>query len=149
MSNTNLLNEIETFLMHKVKTKDRFNFFPTITKDYLTLENAIYNLADKTVDDYSGGYWEFYEIHWNGKILRFAEVPIEGNFQLSCFGLMCDVEVDGITAGIAIMMMALCHLSYRATGLEQDRLIDAYYDFKAFLGAVDFKGANAIYKYLD
>ncbi|NMU18475.1 antirestriction protein, partial [Vibrio parahaemolyticus] len=42
-----------------VPTQERPNFYPSMTSNYLTVEQAVYHFSDQFLPDYSGGYWEF------------------------------------------------------------------------------------------
>nr|WP_012219826.1 antirestriction protein [Vibrio sp. 23023]ABX77014.1 Hypothetical protein BMSA_0028 [Vibrio sp. 23023] len=48
---------------------DRLRFFPSITKQYIFFEQAVYHFFEKMCEDYDGAYWEFVELDNGGKFL--------------------------------------------------------------------------------
>ncbi|MDC5711138.1 antirestriction protein [Vibrio europaeus] len=49
--------------------EQRLNFFPSITKQYIHFESAIYHFFRLFCGDYDGGFWEFVELDNGGKFL--------------------------------------------------------------------------------
>ena len=143
-------NQIK-YTIFLVGQKQRMKFLPKIANNFILFESYVYTLAERFIEDYKelSPCWDYHEIEWNGKTLRFMAPKIPTKLPLKCEGMMCYTDVDRFTAGIALTMMALSHLSWQVKGDEQQRLVKQYHDFRAFINDVDFYGASGIYKFLD
>lgn len=91
-----------------VSAEERFNFFPSITKQYVHFEQAVFYFADLCIENYRGGYWEFVALS-NGGLFCYPKT----NETLTLINSMNDanVTVSSEAAGICIMLMALSRYS--------------------------------------
>lgn len=87
---------------------------PTVTADLfgsyfpLQLEPFIFSMASQLSEDYSGGYWDFYQISNGGFYLAPDSA---GRFQVSSpNGSECFMSADAL--GIAVSLFAYSHLSF-------------------------------------
>ena len=127
---------------------ERDNFlFKHTDKACLRFENLCYVLADKFLDEYNGGMWEFIELSNGG----FFIVPKDKeHYTLSNPIGVCE-KVKNQVAGIFITIYALCELinSYTKTGehLVADKLLGKYGELLNYCyGRLDYP---IIKKFLD
>lgn len=77
-------------------------------RHFLTIENAVYEFADRLSKDYRGGYWDFYTLSNGG----FYMAPAGD----SAFHLSCDNQFEGdLNAnafGLTCCFYAYSHLSF-------------------------------------
>ncbi|WP_129831095.1 antirestriction protein [Vibrio parahaemolyticus] len=50
-----------------VPEQERLNFYPSITQQFVFLENSIYRFSDEFLKEYHGAYWEFVTLDNGGK----------------------------------------------------------------------------------
>jgi hypothetical protein len=90
---------------------DRLRFFPSITKQYIFFEQAIYHFFEKMCEDYDGAYWEFVELDNGGKFLyplgKETWFLINANTQESH-------ELSAIAAGICVTLVTLSYYAMSA-----------------------------------
>lgn len=110
-----------------VLEKNRLNFLPKHVKRHvIQFENIIYYLAQSMCHQYSGGYWNFYELSNEGFFLAPAlgqplEIFVDGN------GFNGFVSPEGI--GVIVTLFSLNGIS----GQQDDGyLIDKYYALRDF-----------------
>lgn len=87
----------------------RINVFSDIigAMNTMKLENLVYHLADKSLEGYNGGQWEFVETLCGARYMRF---PFKGERTLS---FQFNEAVAGFdAAGIALTLMTLSHFSF-------------------------------------
>ncbi|CAH1592505.1 Antirestriction protein (plasmid) [Vibrio harveyi] len=91
-----------------VPTEERFNFFPSITKQYVHFEQAVFYFADLCIENYHGGYWEFVALS-NGGLFCYPKT----NETLTLTNSMnyANVTLSNEAAGICIMLMTLSRYS--------------------------------------
>ncbi|MDN4697400.1 antirestriction protein [Vibrio parahaemolyticus] len=93
-----------------VPTQERPNFYPSMTSNYLTVEQAVYHFSDQFLPDYSGGYWEFVTLSNGGKF-AYPEMgePVAVNNDYNCASASLSKEAAGIC--IWIIMLGNCAMS--------------------------------------
>ncbi|EPI2026876.1 antirestriction protein [Vibrio vulnificus] len=91
-----------------VPVEERFNFFPSITKQYVHFEQAVFYFADLCIENYQGGYWEFVALS-NGGL--FCYPKMSGILTLTNSMNYADVMLSNEAAGICIMLMVLSRYS--------------------------------------
>ena len=93
-----------------VPTQERPNFYPSMTSNYLAVEQAVYHFSDQFLPDYSGGYWEFVTLSNSGKF-AYPEMgePVAVNNDYNCASASLSKEAAGIC--IWIIMLGNCAMS--------------------------------------
>ncbi|HFQ5361928.1 TPA: hypothetical protein ACGVAY_004333 [Vibrio vulnificus] len=61
-----------------VPAEERLNFFPSITKQYVHFEQAVFYFADLCIENYRGGYWEFVALS-NGGLFCYPKRGLRSN----------------------------------------------------------------------
>lgn len=101
----------------KIADNDRQAFMPAICggNPYAVgqFEATVYQLADRMIEDYRGGHWDFY-IGTNGA--RFLVPPIEDETVLANPDNGIETKLSRIAAGMAITYCACSHTSFWADG---------------------------------
>ena len=94
----------------KVPDDKRLGFLPKYFGTHLVqVENEIYNFMSALSDDYSGGYWEFYELSNGGAYMaptgiKFIKVDSPNGFS---------ANLSGEAAGIVACLFAFSNLSFK------------------------------------
>ncbi|ROQ49303.1 antirestriction protein [Marinobacter sp. 3-2] len=109
---------------------ERLDTLPTYFGDrFLEAENAIFAYMRHLCENYSGGYWTFYETT-NGAF--FMAPDIEGTVRVSNPGNGAEAEVSWQAAGLIACVFAVNHCvwTYRTDqfGEQYDRLMAYVYD---------------------
>jgi len=74
----------------------------------LHLEPVIYTITERMAEDYSGGYWDFYQLSNSG----FYMAPSSDDaFHVSCDN-MYEGDLSGDALGITACLYAYSHLSF-------------------------------------
>ena len=93
------------FHIELVNDKDRLRFLPELAGPaFIAVESYVYQWMRRLCADYSGGYWDFYNL--NGKP-GFMAPHDEKSFHLHCDGNFFDGEVSAEAAGIIVCIFAL------------------------------------------
>lgn len=112
-----------------VSNKLRGSFLPKhLGNNYLRFESMIYQMMDHFCKNYSGGYWEFYELSNNG----FYMAPQSGEpYNLFIEGNGYEDIVSNDAAGIIVTSYVLNKLVWMT---ESELLVDKYYFLLDFAG---------------
>jgi hypothetical protein len=104
----------------RVSDEARLNTLPQhFGKHLISVESAVYSCMRLLAQEYSGGYWHFYELS-NGGFYMAPEVePL--NLQVDGNGYEGQMSADA--AGITACLFAFSHLSFRIT----DEVIARHY----------------------
>lgn len=99
-----------------VQIKDRMNLMPKYLKDarvYLRFEGLVYDFAHELLgDQYSGGYWEFYE---TGHTFFFAPGQDGEEHDYAVYSPNgSEGQLSRIETGMVITSFALSHVSFYA-----------------------------------
>ena len=100
----------------------RLDFLPKFFGEPLVIrgEALVYSWLRNLSKDYTGGYWNFYEISSGG----FYMAPVqEGDLPISCENGFEDTLTPD-AAGIVATLYALCQLANES---ENDNIIDMYH----------------------
>lgn len=103
-----------------VPENERLDFLPNhFGKHFLMLENLVYSFAEKMIDGYVGGYWEFAYADTDcvAPFMFFKEDDVKMTNLFSGD----EVEVDGILAGMIVSIYAI---EYLVNEVFDDALID-------------------------
>ena len=126
---------------HQVPDEARLETLPRhFGRHMLTVESAVYSFMRRLAQDYSGGYWHFYELSNGGFYMAPECEPIilrvAGNGYAGC------MSAQG--AGITACLFAFSHLSFR---IPEALIIDHYYQLRDF--ALEHPEAGAILAAID
>ena len=108
----------------------------------LKLEPTIFNMAGMLARDYSGGYWQFYEIGNGG----FYMAPdVDHGYEVSCEnGFEGTMSADAL--GVTACLYAYSHLSF-GEGRFAEVCADQYHLLREY--ALDHPEADAILAAID
>jgi hypothetical protein len=136
------IEEQKVFADH-VAEHDRLNFLPGLFGgEMLTVEYAIYSMAERLIEGYKGGYWEFVKLSNGGGYMYpksdgKLHIEVDGN----CYG--GDVSPDA--AGIIVCIFTFNHLMW--SGHDSDAIRNAYDRLMAY--AYDHPEATDIFSAID
>ena len=138
----------------RVPVRSRLNTLPKhFGRNMLRVENAIYDFLRALSEDYSGGFWQFYELSNGGFYMApaasfHAKVgrakAVEKKLRIRVAGNGYEGEVSADAAGIIACLFAFSHLSFR---LESETLSNHYQWLRDF--ALDHPEASAIMSAID
>lgn len=125
-----------------VKEEDRMDFLPKHLNNYFFMyENYVYDLMRHYCKDYTGGFWDFYELSNGGMYMSFdSNEPIRAVNYLNQF----DDTMSPDAASIAINMFALYALIEKS---QIEHYSNLYYKLKDF--GMEHKEADKIYWLID
>jgi hypothetical protein len=75
----------------------------------LRLEPVIYGITERMAEDYSGGYWDFYQLSNGGFYMAPSS---DRRFSMSCDN-MYQGDLSGDALGITACLYAYSHLSFQ------------------------------------
>ena len=107
----------------------------------LTFENAVYDFLRRFAPEYTGGYWQFYELDNGG----FYMAPEGDTFRFSVESNGCQGTLSADAAGITVCLFAYSHLSFYYT--QDDVFSDHFHSLRAF--AAEHREAGAIFAAID
>ena len=119
-----------------VSEKDRLKFLPKHVGLYMTrFETLVYEWMTRLDEEYTGGYWEFYELDNGGFFLAPSE---ERDYKLYSINYNEKV-VSNIAAGITVTLFALNSLMVinNISDSMQSQLVDKYYALRDFAANCD------------
>lgn len=138
----------------RVPVRSRLNTLPKhFGAHMLRVENAVYDFLRALSEDYSGGFWQFYELSNGG--FYMAPAPsfhakvgrakaAEKKLRIKVAGNGYEGEMSADAAGIVACLFAFSHLSFR---LESETLGNHYQWLRDF--ALDHPEASAIMSAID
>ncbi|USQ15594.1 antirestriction protein (plasmid) [Legionella lytica] len=121
------MNRNRVIYKQLVVEKNRLNFLPKHVKRHvIQFENIIYYLAQSMCYQYSGGYWNFYELSNEGFFLAPAlEQPLE-----------MFVDGNGFNGFVSPEALSVIVTLFSINGISgqqgDDYLIDKYYALRDF-----------------
>lgn len=129
-----------------VADADRLDFYPTyFGKYFMAGENLLYVHADRFIQDYNGGYWNFYTLSNGG---FFAALDTDKEQHVVIADNYCSELMSAEAAGITLMLFVLGRLMCaRIPENESDRLIELYHKLRDF--ALEHKEAQSILTAID
>jgi len=129
-----------------VADADRLDFFPTyFGKYFMAGENLLYVHADRFVQNYQGGYWNFYTLSNGG---FFAALDTDKEQHVVIADNYCSERMSAEAAGVTLMLFVLGRLlAARIPENESDRFIDLYHKLREF--ALEHAEAQAILTAID
>lgn len=129
-----------------VAEADRLDFYPTFFgKYFMAGENLLYVHADRFVQNYNGGYWNFYTLS-NGGFFSALDTTKEQHLVIPGNG--SSERMSAEAAGVTLMLFVLGRLlAARIPENESDRFIDLYHKLRDF--ALEHAEAQAILNAID
>jgi hypothetical protein len=138
--------EDEQIARRMVPEADRIEFLPKHTGSrFLQFEQLVYHFAD-TQSDYTGGYWEFYELSNDG---WYIAPKLDGALRFECpNGFAGELSADA--AGIALSLLGVNALLWSVH--EKDpplglKLTEAFYALRDY--AAQHQEGAAIFGVID
>jgi len=103
--------------------EERLRLLPKVfgVKYMIKAESMIYQWMGVLCREYTGGYWDFYELSNGGFYMAPAAREV---FKISVQGNGFTGEMSNDTAGLLATLNAVCHLA-NSTG--KDEFVDLYY----------------------
>lgn len=127
----------------QVQDNLRLQFLPKyFGKHFFRSEQSIYNTLGKIAHQYTGGYWQFYELT-NGGFYMAPDEDIK--FKIYIEGNGYDGIVSADAAGIIVSMMVINQLCWHDPSNET--MIEKYYLLREY--ALEHKEAQRILNALD
>ena len=129
----------------RVSEAQRLNFLPHhFGAHMMRVEHYFYTRCRDLLENYSGGYWEFYNLSNGGCYMAINGDPM--TFFNADSGVRATLSADG--AGIIVMLYVLSELSFTFQSDEQfsERLGDRFHQLRAFAATHPDRGVifNAI-----
>ena len=110
----------------QVPDAERMNTLPRHFGRYLlAVEDAVYSWLRELSEDYSGGYWHFYELSNEG----FYMAPESESLRIRVAGNGFEGVMSADAAGITACLFALSHLSFR---IPNDTFSHHYHKLREF-----------------
>lgn len=124
-----------------VRENKRLDFLPKyFGNSFVKAEQMIFNLMRRLSSDYTGGYWEYFELNNGG---FFLEPPtISEGYNLFQEGNGFEGKVSSEAAGIIVTMMIINHLCW-----EDESLVPYFYKLEEY--ALNHAEKKAIFCALD
>jgi hypothetical protein len=107
----------------------------------LTFENAVYDFLRRFAPEYTGGYWQFYELSNGG----FYMAPEGGPFRFTVDTNGFEGTLSAAAAGITVCLFAYSHLSFHFN--PDNTFADHFNALRAF--AAEHPEAGAIFATID
>lgn len=115
----------------------------------LQLEPFIFSVASQLSEDYSGGYWDFYQLGNGGFYMaphHASGSDSHGQFQVgSPNGNECFMSADAL--GITACLYAYSHLSFGNPGKMTDTCIEQYHLIREYM--LDHAEVSSILRIID
>jgi hypothetical protein len=110
-----------------IDDSDRLIALPTHFPHFYSItENAIYACLGSLCEEYTGGFWDFFELSNGG----FYMAPkTDKKFHITCSGNFFDDTVSADAAGIIACLHAYSHLSFQT---QDDNIADAFHQLREF-----------------
>lgn len=125
-----------------IEEKDRLGFLPLhIGNNILRYEFQIYRFMEVFCKNYSGGYWNFYELSNEG---IFISINTENDFHVCNPNNYFDDKMSAEAVSIGVNLYALNTLM---DAPDPEPLINLYYALRDF--ACEHKEANKILQFID
>ena len=109
----------------------------------MRLEPAVYGLTENMSEDYSGGYWDFWELSNGG---FYMSPRSDKRFNVSCMNDYAG-EMSADALGITSCLYAYSHLSFGQESQFTDICAQHYYCLREY--ALDHDEAGEIFRAVD
>jgi hypothetical protein len=126
----------------EVPSDERLQILPRhFGRHMLTVEYAVYAFMRKLANQYSGGYWNYFELS-NGGFYMTPASDTPFNVCVDTNGFEGPMSADA--AGITACLFALSHLSFQ---IEHESIAEHYHHLRDF--ALDHVDASVIFAAID
>jgi hypothetical protein len=127
-----------------VPEQSRITCLPSHFGKYMLItEGTIYSIMGELCNDYTGGYWDFFELT-NGGFFMAPKVSPETQFNIQCDGNGYDGHMSAEAAGITVTLFAMSRLSFR---YQADTFADHFHWLRDFVS--DHPEASEIFAAID
>ena len=109
----------------------------------MRLEPAVYGLTENMSEDYSGGYWDFWELSNGG---FYMSPSSQNKFKVSCMNDYAG-EMSADALGITSCLYAYSHLSFGQESQFTDTCAQHYHWLREF--AFDHDESRGIFSAID
>ena len=126
----------------QIPEAERLDFLPRKVRNaYLQFETSVYNLMGQLCADYSGGYWQFYELSNGGFYMALEDdKTMHVDFPANYF----EDDMSPETLSIAACLFSLNALCWQT---KSEQITDNFYALRDF--AIQHKEAGKILKLID
>ncbi|WP_313806620.1 antirestriction protein [Sphingobium sp.] len=128
-----------------VPDERRINFIPTLfgRRHFFRGEMLLYTFMQSLSPDYSGGYWQFFEV---GHQPLYLAPNGRDRFQIRCGSNGYDGEVSADAAGIIATLFTFSYLSFEFDD-DDDHIAEAFHRLRDH--ALDHPEAAEIFSAID
>jgi hypothetical protein len=109
----------------------------------MRLEPAVYGLTENMSEDYSGGYWDFWELSNGG---FYMSPSSQNKFKVSCINDYAG-EMSADALGITACLYAYSHLSFNGRNGFDEICAEHYHLLREF--AFDHDESRGIFSAID
>jgi hypothetical protein len=126
----------------QIPSDERLQILPRhFGRHMLAVEFAVYTLMRKLANQYTGGYWDYFELSNGGFYMAPAnDTPFHVCVDTNGF----DGPMSADAAGITACLFALSHLSFQ---IEHESITEHYHQLRDF--ALDHDEASSILAAID
>ncbi len=140
--NSSIDNTSTTINAREIQRDERLQILPRhFGRHMLTVEYAVYAFMRKLADQYTGGYWNYFELSNGGFYMAPAH---ETPFSICVEGNGFEGTMSAEAAGITACLFALSHLSFQ---IEHESIAEHYHQLRDF--ALDHAEASLILAAID
>lgn len=127
----------------KVGQRQRMAILPKYAgRNMILLENTVYNTMQSYCEEYSGGYWHYWELS-NGGFFMSPE-STDGPYSFSCAGNYYEGRVSPQAAGIIVCLAAFSALAWKT---RNEAFTALFHDLREY--ALEQPEASEILKAID
>jgi hypothetical protein len=140
--NSSIDNSSTTINAREIPSDERLRILPRhFGRHMLTVEGAVYGFMRKLAPQYTGGYWDYFELSNGGFYMAPAQdAPISICVEGNGFEGAMSAEAAGITA----CLFAMSHLSFQ---IEHESIAEHYHQLRDFV--LDHAEASVILAAID
>ncbi len=140
--NSSINTTAQTIEAREVANEARLQSLPRhFGRHMLTVESAVYAFMRRLANQYSGGYWAFFELS-NGGFYMAPKCDTELSICVDGNGFEGTMSADA--AGITVCLFALSHLSFQ---IADDRIAEHFHRLRDF--ALEHAETSAILAAID
>lgn len=143
------------YKIKKLEKEKRPDFLPAHFQGVIhgiSVESIVCSVMTKYVEEYSGGYWEFFQIQ-DGENNTTLPLMVWGEEkEVTLQGAYEDLKVNGLTASLGVLIMALNLYIFKMRESEaRDRFINLFYALRDFAFSKEDERIDheALYSFLD
>ena len=89
-------------------------------------ESTSYNFADRLIEGYGGGYWDYYTVATEDGLSFFAGLDEDTTYRVSNPDNFSDEEVNGVTAGVVVWLYTLNAIAHHWHAKGKPHMVEKY-----------------------